>query len=104
MVADRESDVYELLASAQVTLKPPQRRKHLGPVTVWAIWALEVTPPQGIEPLDWMLLTTVPTATFAQAGERLAWYAKRWGIEIYHRILKSGCNIEDRQLAGAETL
>src|SRR5207245_15487 len=36
--------------------------------------------------------------------ERLGWYAKRWGIEIYHRILKSGCNIEDRQLVGADRL
>jgi hypothetical protein len=51
-----------------------------------------------------MLITSVPTDTFAQACERLDWYAKRWGIEIYHRILKSGCKIENRQLAGADRL
>jgi hypothetical protein len=89
---------------ARVTLLPPKGRKRLGPVAVWAIWAQEIAPPQGIEALDWMLLTTVATDTFSQACERLNWYTKRWGIEIYHRILKSGCNIEDRQLAGADRL
>jgi len=92
------------LRHAEVTLRPPQGREALGPVTVWAVWAKEAAPPAGVEPLDWMLLTTVPTTTLAQASERLAWYAKRWGIEIYHRILKSGCNIEDRQLGTADRL
>ncbi len=89
---------------AEVTLRPPQGQEALGPVTVWAVWAKEAAPPAGFEPLDWMLLTTMPTTTLVQASERLAWYAKRWGIEIYHRILKSGCNIEDRQLGTADRL
>src|SRR4029077_13062738 len=38
------------------------------------------------------------------AVERVQWYAKRWGIEVFHRILKSGCQIEDRQLATADRL
>jgi len=92
------------IRQAKVTLLPPQPRKSLGPVAVWAVWAQEIAPPPGVEALDWMLLTTVATDTFSQACERLDWYAKRWGIEIYHRILKSGCNIEDRQLAGADRL
>lgn len=89
---------------AEVTLKAPGARKQLGTVTVWAVWAQEIDTPSGCAPLDWMLLTTAPTETFAHACERLHWYAKRWGIEIYHRILKSGCNIEDRQLNGADRL
>ena len=52
----------------------------------------------------WMLLTSVETSTAAQALERLLWYAQRWGIEVFHRILKSGCRIEDRQLGDAERL
>lgn len=51
-----------------------------------------------------MLLTTVEVSSLEQACERLAWYAKRWGIEVYHRTLKSGCRIEDRQLETAESL
>jgi hypothetical protein len=46
-----------------------------------------------------MLLTTLETTQPADALMRLEWYAKRWGIEVYHRILKSGCRIESRQLA-----
>ena len=89
---------------AAVELMPPQDRKALGPVKVWVVWAKEESPPQGIEALDWMLLTTVPTDTLEAASERLDWYAKRWGIEIYHRTLKSGCQIENRQLGSADRL
>ena len=56
------------------------------------------------EPLEWLLLTSVPTESFEQACERLCWYGRRWGIEVYHRILKSGCRIEDRRLADADSL
>jgi len=55
-------------------------------------------------PLEWMLLTTVEVCTLDQACQRLSWYARRWGIEVYHRTLKSGCRIEDRQLETAESL
>ena len=55
-------------------------------------------------PIDWMLLTTVPTETFKDACQRIAWYSKRWGIEVYHRTLKSGCRIEDRRLASTDRL
>ena len=40
----------------------------------------------------------MPTEQLEQARERVEWYAKRWGIEVYHRVLKSGCQIEKRQL------
>ncbi len=58
---------------AQVTLDAPKTRKTLGAVTVWAVWTREINAPAGVEPLDWMLLTTVPTDTFEAACERLAW-------------------------------
>jgi hypothetical protein len=83
---------------AAVMLQPPHH-KALPPVPVWAVSAREVA--YGSEmtaPLEWMLVTTVEVATFADACERLTWYARRWGIEVYHRTLKSGCRIEDRQL------
>ncbi len=54
-----------------------------------------------VEGLEWMLLTTVEVKHKADAYERLEWYAKRWGIEVYHRILKSGCRVEARQLEKA---
>ncbi len=71
---------------------------------MWAVLAREVDAPEKIEPLCWMLLTTCPVTNFDQAIEKVAWYTKRWGIEIYHRTLKSGCNIEERQLGDADTI
>jgi len=88
----------------EVELRPPARQPHLGPVRVWAVLAQEVGAPKGVEPIEWMLLTTVPVTNAEQALERLRWYVQRWNIEVYHRTLKSGCRIEDRQLGGADQL
>ena len=51
-----------------------------------------------------MLLTTVAVNSFEQASEKLMWYARRWGIEVLHRTLKSGCRIEQRQRAQADRI
>lgn len=89
---------------AEVTLKPPQGKAGYGPVTLWAVLAQEAQAPDGIDPLRWMLLTTCPVTSFAAASEKLQWYTTRWGIEIYHRTLKSGCQIEERQLGTADRI
>lgn len=89
---------------APVTLQPPQRSTAAA-VPVWAVYARERDPsPAGTEPLEWMLLTTVAVASLADALERLRWYTLRWGIEVYHRTLKSACHVEDRKLAAADRL
>jgi hypothetical protein len=90
--------------SAKVILKPPKRSPHLAPVSVWAVLAQERDPPPQVEALEWMLLTTVAVKRTEDAFERLDWYARRWGIEVYHRILKSGCRVEARQLEQAHRL
>lgn len=89
---------------AQVQLRPPARKNHLPSVSVWAVLAREEDPPNGIEPIEWMLLTTLPVRDLETAVEKLSWYGLRWGIEVFHRVLKSGCKIETRQLAGADCL
>lgn len=79
-------------------LRPPNTGRRKGStVEVHAVWAIETSAPQGVEPIEWLLLTTVPTQTEAEALERLAWYSRRWTIESWHRVLKSGCRIEARQ-------
>ena len=85
---------------AMVNLRAPTGHKGLA-VPVWAVLAQEQEAPAGIKPLEWMLLTTVPVTCFEQATEKLMWYARRWGIEVLHRTLKSGCRIEQRQLGQA---
>jgi hypothetical protein len=88
----------------QVSLKPPQRKSSLRDLIAWAVLAREISPPEGIDPVEWLLLTTMEVATFDQALEKLAWYTVRWGIEVYHRTLKSGCKIEERQLGTADRI
>lgn len=80
---------------------PAHKRKYLGlekPLVLWLVAAREVSPPQGQEPVCWRLWTTVEIGDCAAARTLLGWYAKRWQIEEFHRILKSGCRTEERQL------
>jgi len=87
-----------------VALRAPLARRSQEQVRLWAVQARETNPPAGVEALDWTLLTTLEVVSLAQAVEKLAWYALRWQIEVYHRTLKSGCRIEQRQLGSAARL
>jgi len=84
---------------AQVELRPPKLKSSLGALTVWAVYVTEINPPSEKDAVEWMLLTTVEVNDFEQALEKIDWYKKRWGIEEYHRTIKSVCRIESRQLA-----
>jgi hypothetical protein len=89
----------------EVTLAPPKDKPQLSPIRMWAVFTREELPPKEVkQPLEWMLLTTVPVTGLVEAIERVQWYSRRWGIEVFHRILKSGCQIEDRQLGTADRL
>ena len=89
-----------------LTLRPPRQRQREGEpvVTLWAVQVQEVEPPAGVTPIEWLLLTTVAVDTVDDATQCVPWYSCRWGIEVWHRILKSGCRIEARQLASGERL
>lgn len=94
------------LAFGQMTLLPPRHepRASKEPLTVWVVRVWEETAPEGEEPLEWLLLTSVPTTTLEQAWERVDWYGHRWLVEDYHQCLKSGCRIEERQLQTVDGL
>ncbi len=88
-----------------VTLQPPAGKPNLPLVHGWVVLAREPNPPPEVsQKLEWLLLSSVPVHGLADAIERVQWYAVRWGIEVFHRVLKSGCNIEDRQLGTADRL
>lgn len=89
---------------AQVQINPPQNLKSSTPIDLWAVYVLETPEQQVAEPIEWMLLTTVETNNFEDAKTRVEWYSGRWGIEVYHRTLKSGCRIKNRQLQSADRL
>jgi hypothetical protein len=66
---------------------------------------VERTPPKGMEPLHWLMLTTHEVPTLAQAWQIVAWYKQRWVIEQFFRTLKAqGLKIEDSQLQSAARL
>jgi hypothetical protein len=89
---------------SRVTLAPPTGKEKLGSLSIWLILAEEENPPEKIEPLRWLLLTTAPTDSFEEACEHISWYTIRWCIEVFHKILKSGCEVESRQLGTAKRL
>lgn len=86
---------------APVTIQPPQHRysdKELEPLAVWAVYAIEEEPPPGLVPISWMLLTTIPVTSLEESIEKIQYYTCRWAIELFFKILKSGCRIEELQL------
>jgi len=91
--------VVQTIQATRVVLKGPYRQgSRLPDVELTAIRAREKNPPKGEQPLEWVLLTSRPAHTFEQALEILEWYLCRWQIEIYFKILKSGCKVEEFQL------
>ncbi len=89
---------------ARVTLRPPCLKEDQPALTLWAVEAREVRPPKGATRICWRLLTTLPVETVAAAVEKVRWYALRWQIEVLHKVLKSGCQVEQRQLETAARL
>ena len=81
-----------------VTILPSKGPKGRAGLRMQVVHIVEQTPRKADEPVEWFLLTTCPVESADQAYEKVQWYSHRWGIEVFHRILKSGCRIEDRQL------
>ena len=78
-----------------MTLTAPHRPdRRLSDVSVTALLATEVDPPADDDPVEWLWLTNLPVDTPEQAREKIAWYLCRWAIEVFFKILKSGCKIE----------
>lgn len=94
------------LAFGTLTVLPPRFEKRCGkePLELWAIRVWEEHTLAGEEPLEWILLTSVPTLTLEQAWERVNWYEHRWVVEDYHQSLKTGCRLELRQMQSVDRL
>lgn len=91
---------------APIMVEPPVHGPKQAPLPAWLIhtWEPEPPPEADAEPLEWILLTTVPTQSVAEAWERVAWYTRRWLVEDYHQALKTGCRIEQSQLRDGAAL
>jgi hypothetical protein len=73
-------------------------------INVYVVWVKEMKPPKGQKALEWMLLTDIAIKDADDAVQKIQWYRLRWQIENYHKILKSGCRVEDSRLQSAERL
>ena len=71
---------------------------------MWVVHAVEVNPPQGVEAIEWILLTSMPVENFEDAWRIMGYYEKRWLIEEWHKALKTGCRVECRQLKSKKGL
>ena len=102
---DQPSRLAELnIRFCAVQLKAPKRKAQQPSLELWSIEARETKPPKSTTPILWRLLTTLPISSAAEAIEKVRWYSQRWQIEVIHKVLKSGCQVEQRQLQTAERL
>jgi hypothetical protein len=85
-------------------LPPIGKQKHYPPLDLTVIHARERDAPPDRAPLEWKLITNLPVRSKADAVEKIDWYAMRWKIETFHKILKSGCRAEDSRLRTADRL
>lgn len=80
------------------------KNKNKKTLCLWAVYARETKPPPGTKAISWMLLTTMPVTSLSESIEKISWYMIRWQIEVYHKVIKSGCRVEGRQLENLEPL
>jgi hypothetical protein len=88
----------------RIELRPPGYLADKQPIDIWVIHALEDKPPRHAKAVEWFLLTTVDASSPEEAVSCLRWYCLRWRIEDWHRVLKSGCAIEEIGHKSAERL
>jgi hypothetical protein len=85
-------------------LPPIGKQKHYPALDLTVIHAREATRPKGRDRVDWRLVTDLAVTSPEEAVEKLRWYAQRWKIELFHKILKSGCRVEAARLRTTERL
>ena len=88
----------------RVEINPPSYMKDKESISVWVVNVREDTHPAGTEALEWSLLTTLEIKSVDDALNCVKWYCLRWRIEDWHRVLKSGCKVEDIAHKSADRL
>ena len=99
-----ETAVVELSYRSLRILPPIGKQKRYPALTLTVLHAREPDEPAHRPRIDWKLVTDLPVPSNRAAVEKLRWYAMRWKIEVFHKILKSGCRAEEARLRTAERL
>lgn len=92
-----ERAVRQEVRACTVYLKPPIRKKKLNSIAINVVHCREINPPSEEERIEWFLLTSFPVNSAETALEIVKWYLCRWQIEVFFKILKSGCTVEELQ-------
>lgn len=92
--------------AAQTTLRVPKSKAgECNRIVVRVVYLLEIDPPEeGVEPCEWMLLTTEPIDTVEQVKCIIGYYETRWLIEEFHKAWKTGCGVELRRQQSVDNL
>jgi hypothetical protein len=101
---DPDEAVLEIRYRKIRVLPPIGKQKRYPALTLTVIHAQECGTPKNRKKIDWKLITNLPVGSRADAIEKLEWYALRWKIEVFHKILKSGCKAEESKLRTAQRL
>jgi len=99
-----EEAVLELRYRRIRVLPPIGKQSRYPELRMTVIYAQERETPKGRDRIDWKLITDLPVSSPLEAIEKLEWYASRWKIETFHKILKSGCKAEASKLRTADRL
>jgi Transposase DNA-binding len=107
-VRDRKGNISEAVLEIRyrriLVLPPIGKQKQYPHLTLTVLHVLERGTPDGRDRIDWKLMTDLPVVSRKDAVEKLRWYAMRWKIETFHKILKSGCKAEESKLRTAERI
>jgi hypothetical protein len=101
---DPDEAVLEIRYRKIRVLPPIGKQKRYPALTLTVIHAEERGRPKNRKRIEWKLITDLPVQSRQDAIEKLEWYALRWKIELFHKILKSGCKAEESKLRTAQRL
>ena len=100
----RSEAILELRYRRIDVLPPIGKQKQYPALNLSVIHAMERDAPEKRKAIEWKLITDLPVTSSQETIEKLDWYAQRWKIETFHKILKSGCRAENSKLRTAERL
>jgi hypothetical protein len=81
-----------------ILISPSLKKAKPEPIPMWVVWVREVETPQGVDPIEWVLYTSLAVGNFDDAMSIVSHYEKRWLIEEWHKVMKTGLRVEARQL------
>jgi hypothetical protein len=107
-VRDSNGDLDEAVLEIKyrkIRVLPPIGKQNRYPtLSLTVIHAYERGTPKRRQKIEWKLITDLPVQSRQDAIEKLEWYALRWKIEMFHKVLKSGCKAEESRLRTAQRL